>query len=320
MKLTEADYKLLSYLYHHSRESVSKIAKATELTREQVEYRLKKYTDEGLIRGFFSLFDYGKFGYDYFVTVLLKFEKHSSTAKFSKGLVKHKNVISWGKVFGKYDLFMNCVFKDEKELSDFISELLKDKENSVSDYFVVKPYFAELYPLKFVRYKDRDNYGLVDEKSKVRKFDENEKKILKILANDGRVRLIDIAGKVGLSSELVLYKLKKLYGNKVILGSRIQFDMSKLGYYFSLILLNVRNFDEANREKIKKFARQSEHVNSLILSLARPNCIIQLFHREESELRKSIEKIRELFSKEFVDIDIMLLGEDEEGIDTLPFL
>ncbi len=320
MELKPADYKLLSYLYHNNRESITKIAKTTKLTREQVNYKVKKYVDSGLIRRFVTLFDYNKFGYNYFVILLLKFEKASSTKFFSQKLSKNKNCISYGYVFGKYDLFLNCIFKDEEELSNFISNLISDRLNRVSDYFIVKPSFAELYPLKFFRHKDRESMILVNVLSKQRKFKKRDLELLKIIAKDGRIKLIDIAKKLNISSELALYKLRKLYGDKVILGSRIQFDMAKLDYHFSLILLNIRNFSEENKEKIKRFSRNSKHVNSLIFSLTRPNCIVQLFNKDQEELKHTINEIKELFKDEYIDIDIMHISEDVGEVNSLPFL
>ncbi len=320
MELKESDYKLLSYLYHNNRESITKIAKATKLTREQVDYKIKKYVDSGLIKGFLTLFDYSKFGHNYFAILLLKFEKTSSVKTFSQKLDKNKSCISYGYVYGKYDLFLNCIFKNEEELSNFISDLVSNKMNRVSDYFVIKPFFAELYPLKFFRHKDRESMTLINVLSKERKFDKKDLEILKIIAKNGRIKLIDIARKINISIELTLYKLRKLYKDKVILGSRIQFNMAEFGYHFSLILLNIRNFSEESKERIKRFSRNSKHVNSLIFSLTRPNCIVQLFHKDQRELKHTINEVKELFKDEYIDLDIMHISEDEGEIDTLPFL
>src|SRR3989344_1337315 len=319
MKLTEIDFKLLSYLYHNYRESVSKIAKETKLTREQVEYRLKKHQKEGLIKQFIPIFNYPKMGYEVIATLFMKFDKNLSVGKKGKEFSEDKNIISWGKVYGRYDVYLVAVFKNEKELNDFISRLLEDTEDPVVDYNVIKPYFAELYPLKMFKHKVKD-YTLVESDFKIVKLDEKDKEILKSFSADGRVRLIDIANKTKISSELALYKIRRLKYEGIIIGNRIQFDMGKLGYFFTLVLINVRHFSESNKKKLRDFANNYEHANSLIFSLQKPNCILQLFHKDEKELRLSIEKIKGLFKDEYIDIDILPIGEDEGKIRTLPFL
>ena len=319
MNLKESDLRLLSYLYHNSREPSTKIANACKLTREQVNYKIKKYQDEGLIRGFITLFDWSKFGYDYLVNLLLKFEKPSSIKQFISELENSKNYISYGKIYGKYDLYLNAVFKSEKDLGDHIAEIDKER-NVLSSYLVLKPYLAELYPLKFFNHKNKEIITYSYKDKKARKFDNKEIEILKILAKDARARIIDIAKKVNLSAELVIYKIKKLRHEGIIVGSRIQFDMSKLGYYFSLLMLNIKNLSTAKQEKIKHFTSNSKHINSLTFSLGKPNCTIQLFHKEESELRKTIDEIKELLKEESFDIEVILIGDDEHEINTLPFL
>ena len=318
-KLNEIDFKLLSYLYHNFRSPISEIAKATKLTREQVDYRLSNYFSSGLIKKFFPVFNYKKFSYNYLNNILLKFDKFEYYNKFIKKIENSKNCISYGKAYGKYDLFMNCIFKDEKELNDFVSKLLGDEETPISDYFIINPFFAELYPLKFFKHNEKEDFMIVGSSDSKTKIDEKDKEICKILSNDARTKIVDIADKCKIGAEVALYRLRKLIDEQVILGSRIQFDMAKLGYYFSVILLNIRNISESNREKIKKFARNSKHVNSLVFSLNRPNFIIQLFHKEEYELRQTINEIRELLKDNSFDMDVLLINEDE-NINALPFV
>jgi len=320
MNLKETDYKLLNYLYHSDNEPLSKIAKATKLSRDQVEYRINKYLSEGLIRNFIPFFDLSKLGYDVLAILLLKFEKPIMAQDFSKSLIKDKNCMSYGKVYGKYDLYLNCIFKDEKELNEFVSNLFENENNFITDYIIIKPQFAELYPLKFFNQNKEDYLLLSSDTKKEIKLDKTDIAILKILSDNGRTRLIDMAIKLNISSELAFYRLKRLKKEKVILGNRIQFNMSSLGYFFTIILINFRNFSKKNKSKIRSFAKNSKNINSLIFNLHKPNCIIQLFHKEEIEIRRCIEKIKTLFKEDSIEINILLIGEDEEKIRPLPFL
>ncbi len=320
MKLKPTDYKLLDYLYHNYNEPLSMIAKAIKLSRDQVEYRINKYLNEGIIRKFVPIFDLSKLGYNTIAILFLKFEKPKMAEYFSKDLSKSKNCISYGEIYGKYDLWINCIFKNEKELDEFISELFEDENHFITDYIIIKPQLVELYPLKFFNNLDKENYLILPETKEKIKLDKVDLKILKILANNGRERLINIAIKSGISSERALYRLKKLKSEKIILGNRIQFNMSLLGYFFTLLIINFRNFSKKNKEKIKSFVKTSKNTNSLIFNLQKPNCIIQLFHKNENEIRENIEKIKHLFNEDFIEIEVLQIGEDKELVNPLPFL
>src|SRR3989338_4517697 len=154
MELKLVDRKLFSYLYHSFREPASRIAKALKLSRIQVEYNMKKYEHEGLIKKYPCYFDYSKFGYNYFVSILVKLENFDLIDKFVERSIKSKNLICIGKMIGKYDLYMDLIFKNEKEFNLYLDKL--NLENDIDDLFIMKYNFTELYPLKFL---DAGNYN-----------------------------------------------------------------------------------------------------------------------------------------------------------------
>lgn len=317
--LNSVDYKLLAKLYHNQRESTASISKATHLSRDQVDYRIRKYVKEGIIKEFFTVFDYSRLGYTCFAIVYIKFEKLSAFEVFSKKLEYKKNCISWGRMFGSYDLYLNTIFKNEEELSNFLAELLGSHECPISEYLLFKPFFAELYPLKMINNSYRDTFSLVNNQSEV-KIDDKEKLMLKIISKDGRAKLVNIASELKISSELTFYKLKRLQKKGIIQGSRIQFDMRKLGFQATDLLLTITKLSQSLQNKLKEFARTDKNTNSFMMSLSKPNCMIQFFHSTEEELRNSIARFQEQFKDEKVDMQI-LLAETEEGlIDSLPFL
>ncbi|MBS3072810.1 Lrp/AsnC family transcriptional regulator [Candidatus Pacearchaeota archaeon] len=318
MELKETDIKLLSYLYHNYREPISKIAKQTKLTRDQVEYKIEKYKNEGIIKKFCPIINYGKLGYNYFVILLLKLESKQEIKEFSLELKKNKNVVSFGEILGKYDIYINYIFKNEEEFAKYFADLVNNEEIKIHSYQTIKPYFAELYPLKFIKQNEKNNLTIINKSDNTIKIDEKDKEILKSLNKNGRMKLIGIANNANISSELALYKLRRLNKEKIILGSRIQFNMEKLGYYFSDILLNINFLSENNKNKIINFAENSKNVNSLIFSLNKPNCMIQIFHKEDKELRNTIKEIKNIFKNELTELDIMLINEEDE-VNTIPF-
>ena len=62
------------------------------------------------------------------------------------------------------------------------------------------------------------------------KLNLKDKKILYELEKNARVTISDIAKKVGLSKQLVSYKIKRLEEERIIEGYHAIIDTSKLGY------------------------------------------------------------------------------------------
>ena len=88
-------------------------------------------------------------------------------------------------------------------------------------------------------------------------------KILSVLSKNANAKIIDIAKETSLSAELIVYKLKRLKQENILLGTRAYFDMEKTGFFYNIILINFHNFSKKkNQEKMRQFAKNSEHVDS----------------------------------------------------------
>ena len=319
IKLKQSDLKLLAYLYHNARESSTKIAKALRLTREQVNYKIQKFENQGLIKGCIPLVNYAKFGYFHQVILFLKFANNSLIEDFKKKHKQDKNRILHGELLSHYDFFMVLVFQNEKERNSYIFSLLH-QHKEITDYLILEPYYLENYPLKFAGISKKEPHLIIEYKKPGIKINEKEKKILKVLSKNAKARVIDIAKETGLSAELIVYKLKRLKKEKAFLGARVYFDMQKLGYFYTLIFLTFANFSYNVQKKLKDFAKINPHVDILSFMLNKPNCYIQVFHKEEDELRKVLKKIKQVFKEESFTLEIIPLKNEGEDINTLPFL
>ena len=320
MEIKNKDAKLLSYLYHHAREPNTKIAKAIGLTREQVDYKINKFLSEGIIKQFTTLFNYGAFGYKDYYVLFLKFSKPFYAENFYKKFEKNPNLLGKSTTPNKYDIILEMFFKSEDEFRKYLFDLLNKEKDKISNYMFLTSYYAKIYPLKFFGSKKEEGIPFMAETKEV-SLDKRDVQILKMLAEDGRERIVEIADKLKISPELALYKLKKLHEKGVISSSAIIFDMKKLGYFLSTIFIDIKNMSEENEKKIKDFAEKSESVRSILLSMSKPNCFIQLFHKEHADLINEIHKLKELFKNETIDIEILFVDYPEkEKINTLPFL
>jgi Lrp/AsnC family transcriptional regulator for asnA, asnC and gidA len=290
IKLNEIDLKLLAYLYHHNREPLTKIARATKLTRQQVEYRLENYIKSGLIRQFFTIINYSAIGLSKFAILFLKVNKYSNLSKVKKSLKNNKNCISFGELQGEYDLYVDLICKDEKGLNLCVNKIISSE--FVSDYFLMNPYFTEIYPIKFADKKHDKPFSLIDNSSKSIDLTRGEREVLKVLAEDSRISLVNLADKCKISSELAFYTIKRLEKQGVIQGTKIFFDLSLIGYNYMAILFNVSGDSNKIQEKLKYFARNNPYVNSLGLSINKPNGFMQIFYKNPDELKKVILELR----------------------------
>ncbi|MDP2673057.1 MAG: Lrp/AsnC family transcriptional regulator [Nanoarchaeota archaeon] len=319
-QLKPLDKKLLAYLYHDSREPTTKIAKKLKISREQVSYRIKKFESEGIIKGHIPLINYNRLGYSIINLILLKFNKQSYAKQFKSQIKESKNRIITVEVLSKYDLGVLLIFKNEQERNNYLSEMLGNHSSEISEYLIIEPYFSEYYPLKFLGNIESKSKVFHEYKLKEYKLDEKEKNILSVLNKDANSKIIDIAKQTNLSAELVVYKLKKLRQENVLLSTRAYFDMEKVGYFYNIVLINFHNFSKQNQEKLREFCKKSPHVDSLMFMTGKPNCYIQIFHQDVLDVHKFLIDLRQTFPNESITTDILPLKNEGEDVNTLPFL
>jgi len=316
MKLNKIDKKLLSYMYHHYRDPLTKISKACKISRDQVEYRLKKYQKENIIKRHFTVFNYKTLNYNKFIGIFLKLKDTSFKEEIISELKKIKNTIELGEIITKYDLFVNFVFKDESEFNEIFYSFLSRFKNKISyhDCFIITK--SLLFPLKIFDEKKQEVYGIVSDKKHI-KLTEKDYKFLKILEMNSRMKLTELSKKTNMSPELISYKLKQFKKNNIILGSCIEFNMKKLGFYFTILRLKLYDLTNTNMNKIISFCKNHKHINSLLFGISDYNCMVQFFYKDEEELRNSIQEFNNNFSRDVEKSDLILINK-EELIRTLP--
>jgi DNA-binding Lrp family transcriptional regulator len=146
------------------------------------------------------------------------------------------------------------------------------------------------------------------------------RKILFMLNKNANARIIDISKDTGISAELIVYKLKKLKKEKVILTTRAYFDMEKRGYFYSRIMINLHNISTQNQNKLRQFSKNSANVDSLMFMIGKPNCYIQIFHRTVSDIHNLISNLNKTFPNDSLTIDILPLKNEGEDVNAIPFL
>jgi len=315
MEFSKTDLKIILYLYNHCRESYSKIAKECGVSRKQVEYRIKKYEESGLIKKYLTIFNYKNLGYNQLATIWIRVRKDKDIIK--KELSSIKNVISSGDMITQYNIFANFICKDIQEFEKIFYTFLDNHKESVIEYEIFSTTSFELFPLKILKTKyEQKNINLIGEGNNKTKLTNQDLIILRELEKNARIPIIEISKKTNISSELIHYKLKQFNKNNIISGTRIQFDLEKLKLNGALYVMKIDKSEDLIK-KIKTFCRSHNYINGLALGISEYNCFIQIFYENDKELRQTIKDINQKFNIEIKKVRLLLL-ENESLANTLP--
>jgi len=116
--MDKKDNVILGVLKANSRQSVRDIAKRTKLRPSTVHNRIKKLTDEGIIRNFTIRVDNEKTGKNFVVYVLVKTIRNIPNSFFNQEDIEETYGITGG-----YDLILKCRFNGIEDFNKFILKL-----------------------------------------------------------------------------------------------------------------------------------------------------------------------------------------------------
>ena len=311
VKLDVKDKKIVSLLSTDARMPLTQISKKVGLSRDAVSYRIKGFEDKGVIQGYRTIVNIGKFGYDnYHLFIKLNNPSSEAEKKVVAKLVKRPFIRAILKFSGNFDLEIALVAKGVSGLDDVLGKVLSDCNGMIQDYEVLaisKNYVAETFPPNFS--------GLAPMKKDVvggsrGKLDGVDIKILDILGEEAQTPLFEIGGKVGLSADAVSYRIKNMIASGVIIKFIPAINYISLGYSLYTFLLNIDGFDAEKENKLKSILDKDRNTLWAVKTIGRYNVLIYLLVKDVADLQETILKLRGLFPKQLNRYEMLIAYEE----------
>ncbi len=122
--LSEKDNEIIRHLRGNSRTKIVGLSKKLNLPVTTLYSKLRRY-EQKLIKKHTSLVDFTQLGYFKSVYLVLK-ANASKKQELREYLTQHSSVNSLFRINYGYDYLVECIFRDEKEVTDFLGKLQDD--------------------------------------------------------------------------------------------------------------------------------------------------------------------------------------------------
>ena len=231
-KLDLKDRKILYELDKNARLSYAQIGKKVGLSTEVVHYRIKKFEEKGLITKYHTAINYCKLGLIHF-KICLKFNGinlKTEEAYYQK--IKEISQVIWiARCQGEWDCMISCTVNQFEELDEIKDKVLSRGNEYISEksISILVDYYTQ--PRNFLINKPREESESLKDKSESN-VDEIDLQILRILSQNSKLSVIEIAKRTKTTTRIVTARIKKLIKEKVINSFRLVLDYDKLGIHF----------------------------------------------------------------------------------------
>ncbi|MFC1648945.1 Lrp/AsnC family transcriptional regulator [Nanoarchaeota archaeon] len=246
--IDKTDRKILLALDTDARASYSQIGKKIGIGKNNVQYRVKRLVDSGVIKKFVvqpSLAQLGLF----LGKIYLQLSGY--TDKEYKELIsylKKNSEISWvARTEGRWDLMLGAYVQDMQQFVKIKKEFFHKFEKFIASYDIV--FLAE-------GHTSQRTY-LLDEKktpTKIKEFMSNARetvsydqyKLLHYIANNARFKYTDLANHFNINIKTAQKRIKELESKGIIQGYVTFLDPKKIGHQFFKLCIYLNNHQSLN--------------------------------------------------------------------------
>ena len=122
--LDDIDMMILRRLAVYGKEGIRELARNLGKSPSTIAFRIKRLEREGVIRGYTTVIDYRKLGYQINAITLLQVDG-AYIEELEEILTKEPNVKAVYDVTGEYDIAIITSFREVEDLDKFIKRIIK---------------------------------------------------------------------------------------------------------------------------------------------------------------------------------------------------
>ncbi|MBI2628492.1 Lrp/AsnC family transcriptional regulator [Candidatus Pacearchaeota archaeon] len=313
IKLDKKDRIILYELDKNSRQSNSRIAKKVGLSEQVVSYKIKRFIDNNLIVKCITFLNPAYLGYTHFKVYLrMQNISHNIERDFIKTLVNNSYSFWVVSSRGEWDIIVSFFSRNIKEFGKIFRDILNKYDKYIAKREVVAveeaPSFTRGYLITETEKKEFEYGGIMHEI----KLDKIDFYLLKLLSQNSRIPLIDIADKLKLTSEGIRQRIKKLEKNRIIQNYGMILNLKVFGYEHYLVSITLNKLDELTWRKLSNFVNNNQNI------LFMPKCIgshdidFEMEVKDNKEFNDIIIKFREEFGKQISNLSSNLITEQHK--------
>lgn len=240
--LDNKDNKILSIISNNARTPSNGLSKTAHLSREVIDYHIKRLEKEKIIIGYQARLNINAFSILRY-NLLIKLNKYDKIKEeeLIKHLKKQKYTHYIAKIGGNFDFIIGFSIKEVTDLKVYL-DLLYGK---FSDLISIHQLFTQLDEIKddFATLFGKGNnlsYVSMRDFNKDFKLDNTNKKILQEITKNSKISSVDLGNMLNLTSAAIAYRIKNMEKNNIILGYRTIIDILKLSKQFYYVFFDVK--------------------------------------------------------------------------------
>ncbi len=307
--LDDLDRRILYFWDLDARRSASEIAKLVKSSKETVNFRMNKLVKDKIVTSFMTEVDNAALGYSN-IKVYLKFKNFSN--EIEKGFVDYlasiKEVCWIVQASGRWDILFGfwatSTFAFHTTLIDILNKFGKYIHEKEIIHNINWHYYNRKWLLKQYAAPIAITYGGEPRKCALDKLDFD---MLKLMATNGRMPVVELANKLGQSSQNIINRMRKLEQDKIITKYSLNINYQKIGYIFCKAFIFMENITRDRLEELKSYCANQQNIFALTTTCGAWDLELEFEVEDFEQMRNIMDDMRLKFSDIMVNYDSIII-------------
>ncbi len=307
--LDQVDKRIIFELEKNARITDVKLAKLVGKSKDAVRYRIKKLVEEKIITGYKTWIDFAKLGYQTCTFYLNLLNLPTKKEKLIQEIKSDKKVYWLGLAEGAWNIGVSYFVKSNEEIFSIKHNLISRYGEIILDLNVTNLVSVSVHEKNFL-IEEKTSLTTFTEKVENRDLDKIDMAILKELYWEANKNVVDIAGNINTTIDIVRHRMKNFEQEKIIIRYSACIDYHKLGYEFYKSFVYLKKVDSSVLARIETHIKNSDIMINLVRQIASWDLEIVSFARNFAEYDQTIGDFTKEFAENVKKIETATMGED----------
>jgi DNA-binding Lrp family transcriptional regulator len=300
---------ILYQLELDSRRKFTKIGENAGLSQQTVSYAINTMKEDGVIQGFYPLFDYTKFGYNGY-TVLFRVNTFSvEKLQELKEMFREHPMVGWvDRLAGGWDLMVFFLSPNASQFNKEFKSLIAEYPDQLWNYRILTSVVIHDMGRKYLNASENgerlEDFIIGGDRERV-EVDESSRELCRLLWEDPMASSVEMAEKLDVTPKTVIDRMRKLEEKSLIKGYRPKLGIHELGVRTHLLFVkyNNRNVDQENA--LRDYCKEHPNITLLMKTFGDYDAVIRMETEERDDQREVINAIRERYEEILLDYDVL---------------
>lgn len=306
VRLDTLDKRLLFELDNDSRQSISKLARALREGRDRVSYRLERLIKEGVIRQCTVTINPYRLGYTLYKTYLKVSKQRARYEELIKLLRAHPRVYWIADCDGRWDLIFATFARSPFEFFEIQNEILQACSDIVISFTNLTLVNVWMYRKNYLVQRGSGSFLIGGTPSSF-SLEELDWDILRLLSQDARMSISEVARKLTIAESTIRYRLDQLEKSGLVAGYRVELGLSRIGMMFFKAQLYLATYDRDDLTTLRLYCSKHPNITYFIEQIGDAPVELELEVSGYEQFTEIVNNLRLAFPKIIRNVETVLI-------------